>query len=62
VEDVRLWGEQYLFEAFLSHNSEWKIICALNYLSHHHREQLRVAAPRVDDTCDPSSFYIQRQG
>jgi hypothetical protein len=36
VDRVRLYNEQYLLEAFLTHNSTWGVIGALNYLRHHH--------------------------
>jgi hypothetical protein len=32
-----LWNEQYLLEAFLSCNTNFKVIGALNYLMHKHR-------------------------
>jgi predicted O-methyltransferase YrrM len=33
------WNEQYLLEAFLTFNSKFRILGALNYLSHHHRQE-----------------------
>lgn len=33
-DEVRLWNEQYLLEAFLMYNNQFKIIGALNYLFH----------------------------
>jgi hypothetical protein len=59
-EDVRFWNEQYLLEAFLSHNSHWQIIGALNYLHHHHFEALRAVAPHLTTDRDPGSFYMQK--
>lgn len=60
VDDVKFWNEQYLLEAFLSHNYEWKILGALNYLHHNHREQLKTAAPFLTPESEPGSFYIQK--
>lgn len=60
VDEVRLWNEQYLLEAFLSHNGNWKVIGALNYLHHHHYERLKSAAPFLTPDREPGSFYIQR--
>lgn len=40
-----LWNEQYLLEAFLTLNKNFKIIGALNYLLHHHTEQLTSVCP-----------------
>lgn len=59
-EDVRFWNEQYLLEAFLSHNSAWKIIGALNYLQHEHYGALKEACPFLTPTREPGSFYIQK--
>ncbi len=57
---VRFWNEQYLLEAFLTHNSEWKIIGALNYLSHNHYEKFSSIAPFLTPEREPGSFYIQK--
>ena len=59
-EQVRFWNEQYLLEAFLSHNEHWKIIGSLNYLHHNHHEALKVAAPFLTPEREPGSFYIQK--
>lgn len=60
VDDVRFWNEQYLLEAFLSHNSSWKILGALNYLHHNHYEELKAIAPSLTSDREPASFYIQK--
>ncbi len=57
---VRFWNEQYLLEAFLSHNSRWKIIGALNYLHHNHYKSLKSVAPFLTNDREPGSFYIQK--
>lgn len=59
-DEVRFWNEQYLLEAFLSHNSSWKIIGALNYLHHGHYDKLKSAAPFLTQEREPGSFYIQK--
>jgi hypothetical protein len=59
VDKVRFWNEQYLLEAFLSQNNNWKIMGALNYLSHHHYEKLKLVAPFLTPDAEPNSFYIQ---
>ena len=61
-DEVRLWNEQYLLEAFLSYNHGWKIVGSLNYLYHHHREQLQAVAPFLTATAEPRSFYMQKVG
>lgn len=58
--EVRFWNEQYLLEAFLSNNSSWKIIGALNYLHHNHYDKLKMAAPFLAPDNEPGSFYIQK--
>lgn len=62
VNQVKLWNEQYLLEAFLSYNKSWKIIGALNYLHHHHYEKLKAVAPFLSPGREPGSFYIQKNG
>ncbi len=59
-DEVRFWNEQYLLEAFLSHNSDWKILGALNYLHHNHYEKLKSVAPFLIPEREPGSFYIQK--
>lgn len=61
VEDnVTFWNEQYLLEAFLSHNNSWKIVGALNYLHHNYYENLKLVAPFLTLDREPGSFYIQK--
>jgi hypothetical protein len=59
-EKVRFWNEQYLLEAFLSHNGSWKILGALNYLHHNHYERLKAVAPFLTPDREPGSFYIRK--
>ena len=61
-DHVYFWNEQYLLEAFLSHNSDWKVIAALNYLHHNQYEALKKACPFLTSDREPGSFYIQRIG
>ena len=60
VDDVLFWNEQYLLEAFLSCNKEWKIIGALNYLRNHHYDTLKACSPLLTPDRQPGSFYIQK--
>jgi predicted O-methyltransferase YrrM len=55
-----LWNEQYLLEAFLTQNSQWKIVAALNLLHHRHFDRLRQICPYLTPDREPGSFYIQR--
>ena len=62
VKDQKLWNEQYLLEAFLCFNSDFRVIGALNWLQHNHREALAAACPIVgaDPAAEPRSFWIAR--
>ena len=60
MDDVKFWNEQYLLEAFLSHNRDWKVIGALNYLKHAHYSDLKRIAPFLTPDREPGSFYIQK--
>lgn len=59
-DEVRFWNEQYLLEAFLSHNNSWKIIGALNFLHHNYYQRLKIAAPFLTPEREPGSFYLQK--
>ncbi len=59
-EEVRFWNEQYLLEAFLSHNRDWEVLGALNLLHHRHFERLRRVAPFLTPDREPGSFYLRR--
>ena len=62
-QDVRFWNEQYLLEAFLSFNTEFKIIGALNFLKHHYPNELASCCPVLAEQMDarePGSFWMVR--
>ncbi|MHB8108795.1 MAG: class I SAM-dependent methyltransferase [Syntrophorhabdaceae bacterium] len=60
IDEVRLWNEQYLLEAFLTNNRDWKIIGALNYLHHNHFERLAEKCPFLRRDREPGSFYMEK--
>jgi len=60
IDEVRFWNEQYLLEAFLTNNRDWKIIGALNYLHHNHFEQLAEKCPFLTQDREPGSFYMEK--
>lgn len=60
VDEVKLWNEQYLLEAFLTGNREWKIIGALNYLHHSYYVEFKRTCPYLNEKREPGSFYIQK--
>jgi len=57
---VTFWNEQYLLEAFLTHNTCWHVLASVNYLHHNHSEKLKEIAPFVTPETEPGSFYIQK--
>lgn len=61
LEKLMLWNEQYMLEAFLTNNREWKIIGALNFLKHTHYDALKRACPYLKPEREPGSFYIRKQ-
>lgn len=63
IQSGCFWNEQYLLEAFLSYNSEFKIIGALNFLKHHYPDELTAACPVLREQLDsrePGSFWLRR--
>jgi len=60
IDDMRFWNEQYLLEAFLTCNRDWKIIGAINFLHHHYFEQLQNKCPFLIRNREPDSFYIEK--
>ena len=62
LNDAKLWNEQYLLEAFLAYNSEFRVIGALNYLWHNSREELARVCPVLaqDPDREPRSFWFVR--
>lgn len=59
-DEMLFWNEQYLLEAFLTHNSSWEIIGSLNYLHHNHYKELNKVCPYLTPEREPGSFYIQK--
>jgi len=60
---VRLWNEQYLLEAFLSFNHQFKIIGALNFLAHHYTNELSTKCPifsREITLREPGSMWLKK--
>ncbi len=61
-KEHRLWNEQYLLEAFLSLNDQYKIIGATNYLCHHYKEQFSAKCPvfAKQPGREPGAFWMKR--
>jgi predicted O-methyltransferase YrrM len=64
MDSLWFWNEQYLLEAFLSLNTSYKIIAALNFLYHHYPEELFDCLPGMkkapEGTPYPGSFWLQK--
>jgi hypothetical protein len=62
VDDRKLWHEQYILESFLSFNSEFEIVCALNWLWKNHPDLLKQACPVLSNRVpnNPGSFWFKR--
>lgn len=57
---VLFWNEQYLLEAFITSNDDWKIVGALNYLHHNHYEILKEKCIHLTPNREPGSFYMKK--
>lgn len=55
-----LWNEQYLLEAFLTFNAQFKIIGATNYLSHHYPNEFSAKCPVYAQQSgrEPGAFWM----
>lgn len=58
--EVRFWNEQYLLEAFLTENPNWKIVGALNFLKHTQYDKLKAKCMFLTPDREPGSFYMQK--
>ena len=63
VEDVLFWNEQYILEAFLSCNEQFKIIGALNYLKNHYPGEMMSKLPLLKNypAHEPGSFWMRKE-
>ena len=62
IDEVKLWNEQYLLEAFLSCNGSFEIVGALNFLKHSYPEALSEKCPVFAEDItenEPGSFWIR---
>jgi len=59
-EKIFFWNEQFLLEAFLTHNKDWKVLAALNYLHRDYPAEFKAVCPFVTPDREPGSFYIER--
>jgi hypothetical protein len=57
---INFWNEQYLFEAFMSNNNDFKIVLALNFLKNNHYQLLKSCCPMLDLNREPGSMWIKK--
>jgi predicted O-methyltransferase YrrM len=60
-DEVRLWNEQYLLEAFLSFNDHYRVVGAVNQLAHEYPADLGRVCPvfeREASWREPGSFWM----
>jgi len=59
-QDRRLWNEQYLLEVMLAYSPRYRVLLALNWLKHHHGEELARAFPTLagHSEHEPRSFWF----
>lgn len=62
VDEVVFWNEQYLLEAFLSCNKQFKIIGGLHYLKKHYPSEMMSKLPVLKrfPNHEPGSFWIKK--
>lgn len=63
LKDHRFWNEQYLFEAFISGNQNFKIIGALNFLRHHEEKLFadRFLVKKDATGIEPASMWLIKE-
>ena len=59
LDEFRFWTEQYLLQAFLAFNSEFKVLLGNYYLSRYHEQHLRAAFPALPRWIG-GSFWMRR--
>jgi predicted O-methyltransferase YrrM len=60
IERHRYWNEQYLLEAFLSNNPEWRVLLGVNMMHADHFDEMSAACPHLTRAHLPGSFYIEK--
>ncbi len=61
-DGIKFWNEQYLLEAFLTFNREFKIIASLNCLKHNYFTEVSKVCPilKTEPYHEPGSFWITK--
>ena len=56
----RNWNEQYVLQAFLQFNSEWKVLWAAHLMGTRHKSAVQKTFPRYPKLGGGGSFWMQR--
>ena len=60
IERLRFWNEQYVLQAFLSHNDRYRVVWASYFMARTHAERLAQAFPSFRPDDEPASFWFER--
>jgi len=60
LDEFRFWTEQYILQAFLTFNSEFKVLLANSYLNHYHQQELKAAFSGLSSWAG-GSFWMRRK-
>lgn len=63
IKEKKFWNEQYLLEAFLTSNEDYRIIGLLNYLSHNYFKEFSKCCPIFENQAnrEQGSFWIIKE-
>ncbi len=59
-DELRLWNEQYLLEAFLYYNDSFEILYSLNHLKNEAFEATQKTLSHITPESEPASFWLRK--
>ncbi len=59
-DEMRLWNEQYLMEAFLYYNTHFRVLFSLNHLKNSYYDQTKSVLTNISRTTEPGSFWLEK--
>jgi hypothetical protein len=61
VDELGFWNEQYLLQAYLSDNPNWRVVLAAQALLRERRADFEAAVPALEGSdSQPTNFWIRR--
>ena len=57
---LRFWNEQYLLQAFLAFNTQFRVVWASHWMAQRYPERLATVIPSFGPGKSPGSFWIER--